>query len=280
MADWDKITTKGRVDDRRSLGPGAVSALGGSGLIGVLLLLGVTLLGGGTIDLNQVLSGLEQIQVPTQSSEDLKKYEGDDEYQKFTEAVIGSSNDMWSQVFNKMGKTYQVPELVLFRGQTTSACGGASAAIGPHYCPYDGTIYFDETFSDELVNRFGAQGGDVAEAYIISHEVGHHVQNLLGEIDSISSGGKTNSESVALELQADCFAGLWANSVNSLGVFGDGEINEALDAAAAVGDDRIQETSGGRVDPESWTHGSSEQRRDWFNKGYQTGDLASCDLQL
>ena len=161
-------------------------------------------------------------------------------------------------------------------------CGTATSQVGPHYCPLDKTIYLDETFFDELTNRFGAQGGDVAEAYVIAHEVGHHAQNELGIMTQVydmreSDPQGADSASVKLELQADCFAGLWAHSIKDIGVFEAGEIREAIDAAAAVGDDRIQEKVTGYVNPESWTHGSSAQRAEWFNRGYEEGQLAACE---
>jgi predicted metalloprotease len=172
--------------------------------------------------------------------------------------------------------------LVLFRTATNSACGTATSQIGPHYCPLDSTIYLDETFFDELTNRLGATGGDVAEAYVIAHEVGHHVQNELGIMNRVQTQqqalpSQANELSVQLELQADCFAGLWAHSIRDIGVFETNEIREAMDAAAAVGDDRIQERTQGYVNPENWTHGSSDQRVEWFNKGYQTGELSACN---
>ena len=161
-------------------------------------------------------------------------------------------------------------------------CGTATSQVGPHYCPVDQTIYLDETFFEELTNRFGAKGGDVAEAYVIAHEVGHHAQNELQIMADIQAKQQSDPEaandlSVKLELQADCFAGLWANSIKDADVFSQGEIIEAIDAAAAVGDDRIQEKVTGYVNPESWTHGSSEQRMNWFNKGFDSGQLAACD---
>lgn len=167
---------------------------------------------------------------------------------------LGQNNDMWAQIFAENNRSY-TPTLVLFRQATTSSCGTATSQVGPHYCPLDQTIYLDETFFDELRNRFGAQGGDVAEAYVISHEVGHHAQNELGIMNQVNNTGD-NKASIQLELQADCFAGLWAHSIRDLGVFGPGEIREAMDAAATVGDDRIQERVTGYINPESWTHGS------------------------
>jgi predicted metalloprotease len=167
-------------------------------------------------------------------------------------------------------KTYVAPKLVLFRGSTDSACGGATSDMGPHYCPYDSTIYLDETFFDEL-KALGGQG-DVAQAYVIAHEVGHHVQNQLGLLKE----DQTNADSVRTELQADCFAGLWAYSIKDIGVFEPGEVKEALDAASAVGDDHVQATFQGRVTPETWTHGSSAERVASFNKGFETGQVGAC----
>lgn len=269
MANWGKILSRGRVEDRRAAGPAAIG--GGLGLTGVVVLLLVNYLGGG--DFSDVLTQLEGVQVP-RSGMEAQVYEGADEYEVFTSTVLGSANDMWEREFARSGREYGEPALVLFRGATNSACGGASSLSGPHYCPLDETIYIDETFFDELQARFGAQGGDVAEAYVIAHEVAHHAQNELG---SMGAAGRTNEDSIRLELQADCYAGLWANSIRDIGVLEPGEIREAMDAAAAVGDDRIQARATGGVNPETWTHGSSEERVTWFTKGYEGGSIASCD---
>jgi predicted metalloprotease len=193
----------------------------------------------------------------------------------FVSTVLGSVNDTWENVFAQNNLTYEEPKLVLFRGSTQSSCGGAVDYVGPHYCPEDETIYLDETFFDELTTRLGAQGGDVAEAYVIAHEVGHHAQNELGIFDR---AGSSNEDSIRLELQADCFAGLWAYSIKDLGVLEQNEINEAIDAARSVGDDRIQAQTTGRVNPEKWTHGSSAQRTQAFNTGFSSGNLASCEF--
>lgn len=189
---------------------------------------------------------------------------------------------MWSNLFAQTGDAYTPPKLVLFRSATASSCGTATSQVGPHYCPLDQTIYLDETFFEELTNRFGAQGGDVAEAYVIAHEVAHHAQNELQIMDKVqmrreSNPDEANDLSIKLELQADCFAGLWAYSIKDAGVFTQNEIYEAMDAASAVGDDRIQERTTGYSNPETWTHGSSAQRVNWFNKGYNSGQLSSCD---
>ena len=269
MAFWDKITSRGNVEDRRGIGP--VSA-GGLGIGGLALVLAFTYFTGG--DLGDVISQIDpnMIVQEQQAPGDTSQFEGQDAYEVFAGSVLGSANDAWSSRFSEMGEEYVGPKLVLFRGLTESACGNASAQVGPHYCMLDKTIYLDETFFEELTNRLGARGGDVAEAYVIAHEVGHHVQNELG----LMEGRDSQEDSIALELQADCFAGIWAYTLRDQNIFEEGEISEAMDAAAAVGDDRIQEKVSGRVNPETWTHGSSEARMAAFNKGYETGSFDQC----
>ncbi len=275
MAKWEKIEARGNVEDRRSFGPIA----GGLSITGLAALFLINyFLGGDPID---VLSQLENI--PIEQQTETSQFEGDDEYQVFAERILGSNNQMWKEVFRESGNVYHEPVLVLFRQATNSACGGATSAVGPHYCPLDNTIYLDETFFDELQNRFGAQGGDVAEAYVIAHEVGHHSQNQLGILERLrklqqANPQQANEVSIQLELQADCFAGLWANSIKGMGILEPGEIQEAMDAAAAVGDDNIQERTTGQVNPENWNHGSSEQRVEWFMKGYEQGNLSVCSV--
>lgn len=250
------------------------AAIGGSlGVGGVALLLLFNYLNGGS--LTDVLSQIDpsMLQPQTENS-DVSQYQGNDSYEQFASTVLGSTNDIWKSVFSEQGREYDAPKLVLFRTLTESACGGASSEVGPHYCPYDQTIYLDETFFDELNKRFGGNSGDVAQAYVIAHEAGHHVQNQLGTMDKV---GNSNEDSVKLELQADCFAGIWANSLKDKSIFEPGEIQEAVDEAAAVGDDRIQQKVEGQINPETWTHGSSEQRVKWFNTGYNTGSISKCD---
>jgi len=272
MANWDLIKSKGRVVDRRGVAP----LVGGISLTGVVLLVAFNLLTGG--DLGDVVGQLNQLPLENTVVENSQEFEGEDEYEAFAAAVIGSNNQLWSDKFAQRNEVYRQPTLVLFRQATNSGCGTASSRVGPHYCSLDETIYLDETFFNELVARFGAKGGDVAEAYVMAHEVGHHVQNLTGTLKAIQSvGGNSNEASVRLELQADCFAGIWAGTVRELGVLEPGEIQEAMDAAAAVGDDRIQERATGMVNPETWTHGSSEQRVEWFNRGYESGSMDTCD---
>jgi uncharacterized protein len=278
MANWGKILSRGNVEDRRSFAP---AAIGGVSLTGLAIYLLFNLLAGG--DVSDVLGELQQIPVEQQQYVDNEQFAGDDEYEVFASTVLGSNNEMWSRLFSKSNETYTPPKLVLFRTATESGCGTATSEVGPHYCPLDKTIYLDETFFEELKTRFGAEGGDVAEAYVISHEVGHHAQNELNVMSEVqdaqqSNPNQANDLSIKLELQADCFAGLWANSIKDQGVFLPGEIHEAMDAAAAVGDDRIQEKVIGYTNPESWTHGSSTQRIEAFNKGYESGLLSSCNL--
>lgn len=278
MANWGKISSRGNVEDRRSLVP---VVTGGLGITGIVLYLLVNLLTDGQVKLP--LDQLENITtVNNQQNLSEKDFEGKDKYEVFASTVLGSNNDMWIKIFKQSNKSFSPPRLVLFRSATESACGGATSQVGPHYCTLDQTIYLDETFFDELISQYGAKGGDVAEAYIISHEVGHHAQYELGIMDKISGETQydektTNDVSVKLELQADCFAGLWAFSIKDLNVLSFGEISEAMDAAAAIGDDRIQEKVIGRISPENWTHGSSEQRVLWFTKGYESGEISSCD---
>jgi uncharacterized protein len=271
MANWGKILSRGNVEDRRGMAP---AAIGGISLTGVALLLLFNVLMGG--DATDVLRQLENIPTQEQHNVGTEEFEGQDSYEVFASTVLGSNNEVWTKIFQEEGQTYTQPTLVLFRSATQSGCGYASSAVGPHYCPLDKTIYLDETFFDELIKRFGAQGGDVAEAYVIAHEVAHHAQNEMGIMQEVHDN-QSNEMSVQLELQADCFAGLWAYSVKDKDVFEPGEIREAMDAAAAVGDDRIQSRVSGQVNPETWTHGSSEQRVSWFNRGYEQGRLAACN---
>ncbi|QQS19185.1 neutral zinc metallopeptidase [Candidatus Saccharibacteria bacterium] len=281
MALWDKIGSSGDVEDRRGMGTGGIALTGVGGLI---LFLAFAFLGGGT---GQNGSVLEQIlgQVADQQSTPTTQpaeFQGADQYETFTKKVLGSNNDIWSAIFQVQGRSYEPPKLVLFRSATQSGCGYASSAVGPHYCPEDQTIYLDETFFDELQRRYGGSSGDVAQAYVIAHEAGHHVQNQLGTMDEVTQAQQDNPDqantlSEALELQADCYAGIWMHSLSAEGILEPGEIHQALSAAAAVGDDHIQKIETGTTNPETWTHGSSSQRTQWFNTGYTTGKLTSCN---
>ncbi len=206
----------------------------------------------------------------------------DDEGKAFVAKVLGSTEDVWDDIFKSAGETYQPTPLVLFSGMTRSACGSASSASGPFYCPLDKKVYIDLAFYDELKRRFGAPG-DMAQAYVIAHEVGHHIQDLTGilpkfnEMRRSMSREEANAMSVRVELQADCYAGVWANRTDQKGMLEAGDIDEALNAATQIGDDAIQKRTQGVVVPESFTHGTSAQRRTWFDRGYKTGDLNQCN---
>jgi predicted metalloprotease len=200
----------------------------------------------------------------------------------FVATVLADTEDTWKEVFAEHGQKYTEPTLTLFSGSVQSACGAASAASGPFYCPNDQNLYIDLDFYDELRQRFGAPG-DFAQAYVLAHEVGHHVQNLLGILDKVHSAearlseGDANALSVRTELQADCLAGVWANHTQKEGILEEGDIDEALTAAAAVGDDTIQRRTQGYVVPETFNHGTSTQRKTWFTRGFKGGDIDSCD---
>ncbi len=273
MAKWDNITSVGDVEDRRGLTP-ALAFTGGGGLVVLLLTLGLNYLGLNVSPdtVSTVINSLGSTKADTKSQP--VEFQGQDDYEVFVSKVLGSTGEMWSGVFIKNGLTYQKPRLVLFRELTNSGCGVASSAVGPFYCPNDQAIYLDETFFDELRTRFGGNTGDVAQAYVIAHEVGHHVQYQLGLFDSQDPNSQYGS--IETELQADCYAGVWAYAENKNGMFANGEINQATSAASAVGDDNIQQKTTGRVSPESWTHGSSAQRVAAFNKGYVTGQPSQC----
>jgi len=282
---WRKLERSANVQDRRGM-PSRGVALGGGG-VGIVAVLAIVLgLCGGGADLSQLAPMLEGLQAPAAVPEDVGTVPSDPESveeREFVQAVLGSTETLWVDMFTGSGVTYQPAALVLFSGSTNSGCGGANSQVGPHYCPLDQTIYIDLDFFGELQARFGAQGGDFAEAYVIAHEVAHHVQQLLGISDDVRQMQQqypddANELSVRIELQADCLAGVWANSIYQRGdVLQPGDIQESLDAAASVGDDRIQEAIQGRVTPESWTHGSSEQRMQWFTAGYESGDPNLCD---
>lgn len=275
MALWDRIGSSGDVEDRRGMGSTALFA-GGGGIIAILITLGLNFLGlnipQSTVE--QVLGTLSSLNAgPIDQSNQPAEFRGEDSYELFTKKVLGSTNDVWDAIFQKNNSTYQHPKLVLFRDATQSGCGVATTQVGPHYCPSDGTIYLDETFFDELHAKFGANTGEVAQAYVIAHEVGHNVQNQLG---AFSDGSTSQSQSIEIELQADCYAGVWAYVEAKNGVFEGNEIEQAISAASAVGDDHIQATTEGQVNPETWTHGSSAERVNAFKTGYTTGEPSKC----
>lgn len=200
---------------------------------------------------------------------------------RFVSFVLDSNQAFWERTAPALGTQYQRAKLVLFRDATSTGCGYGQSAAGPFYCPADGNVYIDLSFFEELKSRFGAPG-DFAQAYVLAHEVGHHVQNVLGTSTQVRSlqqrnPGQANALSIALELQADCYAGVWGHTAARQGLLSEGDVEEGLAAAAAVGDDRIQRQTTGRVNPESWTHGSSDQRMQWFMRGFESGQPGSCD---
>jgi len=267
---WEGRRQSKNVEDRRGTGTTGKVVAGG-GLIGVVILL-LNLFGGeGAQNLTPILEQLQQQQSTSAPAQPLSKE--DEKMGMFVATVLADTEDVWHKIFKENGMTYKEPSMVLFRGAVQSACGGATSASGPFYCPADQKIYMDLDFFDELQTRFGAQGGDYAIAYVIAHEVGHHVQTLLGtsgkvrQLQQNLSKTEGNKLSVALELQADFYAGLWTHYNSKY--LEEGDIEEALSAAQAVGDDAIQKKMQGHVVPDSFTHGTSEQRVKWFGKRFQ-----------
>ena len=274
---WQDLRPSGNVEDQRGIS-GKTLAMGGGGIGTIIIFLIYMFMGGDPSKLGSQLSqpGAGQSQNQPLSAEDRQL--GD-----FVSRVLGDTEDVWHSLFVKMGKEYREPKLVLFSDRVQSGCGFASAASGPFYCPEDQKVYIDLAFYRELKNRFRAPG-DFAQAYVIAHEVGHHVQKLLGTSDRVHamrqrlSEGEYNKVSVRLELQADFYAGVWAHHAQRVkSILEPGDIEEALNAASKIGDDNIQKQAQGYVVPESFTHGTGEQRVRWFKKGFETGDPAQGD---
>ena len=276
---WLGRRESGNVEDRRGMSGGKLVA--GGGVIGIIVLVLNMVMGG---DSGELLNGLQdQLQQGTQT-ESVPLTEADEQMGKFVRVVVADTEDVWKKIFQENGMTYQEPILVMFRDGVQTECGTASSASGPFYCPSDQKVYMDLAFFDLLKSRFGAEGGDFAIAYVIAHEIGHHVQTLLGtstkvrEMQANVNEREANKLSVALELQADFYAGLWTHYNQQMNqVLDDGDIDEALSAANAVGDDAIQRKTQGSVNQDSFTHGSSAQRKEWFMKGYTSGDIRQGD---
>ncbi len=271
---WLGRRESSNVDDRRGVTGGPIAV--GGGIIGVIFLLAKFLLGGGnTSDLQQVFPQGQQQEMTTEQKA------AEDERARFVKVVLADTEDVWDKIFGDMNREYTKPTLVLFNGSTDAeGCGGASSQTGPFYCPADHKVYIDLSFAEELKNRFGTSG-DFAMAYVVAHEVGHHVQYLLGVSDkmekkrSLVSETEYNKYSIKMELQADFYAGVWAHYDEKMkNVIVQKDIEEALNAAAAIGDDRITK---GKVSPDAFTHGTSAQRMYWFKKGYETGDIKQGD---
>ena len=271
---WRGERQSENIEDRRGISGGKI-AIGGLG--GIVLLVLALLFG---VDPRQLLQQPPEQSTVPQTSRSVNPQ--DEELKQFVAVVLAQTEDAWGQIFRQMGKSYRKPTLVLFTDQVDSGCGVAGAAVGPFYCPRDEKLYIDLAFFRDLRTRFRAPG-DFAVAYVIAHEVGHHVQNLLGTMDRVDSARRRMSEeqanrvSVRLELQADFLAGIWAHYAQNRGIVEPGDVEEALGAASAVGDDRLQREGQGYVVPDSFTHGTSEQRARWFRKGLDTGDVRAGD---
>jgi hypothetical protein len=270
----------GQISDRRGMGGRTGIAIGGGGL-GLVLLLAYALLGGNPEDLSGILEP-GAVTGPESSAIATECQTGQDANERDDCRILGYVNSVqayWNDVFTASNLRYQPVDTVLFSGATPSACGTATSASGPFYCPSDRLVYLDLGFFEDLRTRFGATGGSLAQGYVVAHEYGHHVQDLLGDLGQGTNDQGAQGRSVRTELQADCYAGAWAKHAEAgiLAPVTDAQIADALDAAAAVGDDRIQESVNGRVNPEAWTHGSAAQRQHWFTVGYQGGEPADCD---
>jgi len=278
---WSGERESGNVEDRRGMSGGGKIAIGGVG--GIVILVISLLLGKNPLD----YINTSDVQNET-TSEQVSSSPEEEKEMQFVGVVLADTEDVWTEIFEEDGKTYVEPKLDVFRQSIRSGCGFASAASGPFYCPQDSKVYIDLSFYDELRDRFGVDG-DFAMAYVIAHEVGHHVQHLLGITDKVDAQRGSLSEtemnrlSVKLELQADFLAGVWANHMKTRttksgeAILEEGDIEEALHAANAIGDDRLQKESQGYVVPDAFTHGTSQQRMYWFKKGFETGDLRQGD---
>ena len=281
---WQGRRESDNVEDRRGQSGSPMGGGGGfrlpSGKGGIVLLIIVLVAGYYGVDLTGMLTGepVSQQQTTTQRSISPQ----DDEAAKFTKVILADTEDTWGAIFNGMGRHYAQPKLVMYRGATRTACGTGQSVMGPIYCPADSTVYIDLSFYDEMRNKLGA-GGDFAQGYVIAHEVGHHVQKLLGieskvrQLQQNASQAEANRLSVKMELQADCFAGVWGYNMQKQDYMETGDLQEALNAAEAIGDDRLQQQSQGRVVPDSFTHGTSQQRYTWFKRGFDSGDPAQCN---
>lgn len=277
--DWKNLPSSGGgVEDRRGAGgvPGGGLAIGGIG--GLILALIAMFFG---IDPGVITGGGGS--APTQQTQTQAQTQANDEYYQFADKILGSNDEAWGKIFQQAGRDFQKPTLVLYTGGTRTGCGTANSAVGPFYCPLDAKIYLDTSFFNTMKNRLGG-GGTFAYSYVIAHEYGHHIQNLLGIADQVErkqqnarTEAEANSYSVRLELQADCFAGVWANQTQSQTNITQADVQSAVNTAQAIGDDTLQRQSRGTVVPDSFTHGSSQQRVNWFMKGLKSGNPNVCD---
>ena len=280
---WQGRRESDNVEDRRGQSGSPMGGGGGfrlpSGKGGIVLLIIVLVAGYYGVDLTGMLTGEP---VSQQQTTQRSMSPQDEEAAKFTKVILADTEDTWDAIFKDMGRQYPQPKLVMYRGATRTACGTGQSVMGPFYCPADSTVYIDLSFYDEMRNKLGA-GGDFAQGYVIAHEVGHHVQKLLGieskvrQLQQNASQAEANRLSVKMELQADCFAGVWGYNMQKQDYMETGDLQEALNAAEAIGDDRLQQQSQGRVVPDSFTHGTSQQRYTWFKRGFDSGDPAQCN---
>jgi predicted metalloprotease len=278
---WRDSRQSDNVEDRRGMSIPRGAKIGGVGGLGLLAIVVIGMFLG--IDPTVLLQGIPDVQTPSVSVQPGDRPALNDDQSKFVSVVLAETEDVWHDAFQKMGRTYQPPTLVLYSEAVQSACGIAGSAVGPFYCPSDHKVYLDLSFFEDLQTRFGASG-DFAEAYVIAHEVGHHVQTVLGisgkvnDLMARASSSERNKLSVRMELQADCFAGVWARQADeSRQILESGDVEEALNAASQIGDDRIQRRTQGQVVPDAFTHGSSVQRVRWFKLGFENGNLQACD---
>ena len=274
---WENGRRSENVEDRRGIGVGGIA----SGGVGVVVIALIAMFFG--VDPRVILQEAGQGPAPSGQQQAVPVDPVQDKLKDFVSVVLADTEDTWGEIFLRGGATYEKPKLVLFTGAVRSACGLAQSAVGPFYCPGDRKVYIDLEFYKMLEKRFGAPG-EFAKAYVVAHEVGHHVQNLLGISGKVhaamerSSRERANQLSVRQELQADCYAGIWANHANrSRHILEAGDVESGLNAAAAIGDDRLQKQAQGYVAPESFTHGSSAQRVQWFRRGLESGELSACD---
>lgn len=276
---WQDLNESTNVEDRRSQRSG-LAGIPIRGKAGILVVLLVLVAGYYGVDLTPLLSGgstsgvlSNQVYTPTAQEE---------EAARFSSVILGTTENTWQEVFQKEGKSYTPPKLILYSGATQTTCGYGQSAMGPFYCPADESVYLDLSFFQDMKSKLGG-GGDFAQGYVIAHEVGHHIQHLLGidqqvrQLQEQGSRTEANRLSVKLELQADCFAGVWGHAMNQKDIMETGDLEEALRTAQAIGDDRLQQQSSGRVVPDSFTHGTSQQRYTWFKKGYDSGDPNVCN---
>lgn len=276
---WEGRSGSENVEDRRGRGSGGLPLRGGTSII---LVLAVMVAGYYGIDLTPLLNEGSPVTVGVDAGGDYTPSPEEQSMAQFTSVALKTTEDTWGDIFQKMGRSYPPPKLVLYTGVTETACGYGQAAMGPFYCPEDQTVYIDLSFYQDMKARMGG-GGDFAEGYVLAHEVGHHIQHLLGvdqkvrQLQEGASKREANQLSVRLELQADCYAGVWGKAMQRQNILDPGDLEEALNTASAIGDDRLQKQSMGRVVPDSFTHGTSEQRLYWFKRGFDSGDPNSCD---